>query len=108
MKKIEDFVPAHIRALSKYVPGKPVRQAERESGIRCIKLASNENPFCPSPLAIAAIRQAATAINFYPDSDAHHLRLVLAQHDSLEPEPMLVTDGSKALNEFLPRTPLAA
>ena len=108
MKKIEDFVPAHIRALSKYVPGKPVRQAERESGIRCIKLASNENPFGPSPLAIAAIRQAATAINFYPDSDANHLRLVLAEHHGVEPEQILVTDGSTALIDILARTLLAA
>jgi histidinol-phosphate aminotransferase len=107
MKKIEDFVPAHIRALSKYVPGKPVRQAERESGIRCIKMASNENPFGPSPLAIAAIRQAATAINFYPDNDANHLRLVLAEHHGVEPEQILVTDGSTALIDILARTLLA-
>ncbi|PYY15760.1 MAG: histidinol-phosphate transaminase [Acidobacteria bacterium] len=107
MKNIEDFVPAHIRALSKYVPGKPVRQAERESGIRCIKLASNENPFGPSPLAIAAIRQAATAINFYPDNDANRLRLVLAEHHGVEPEQILVTDGSTALIDIVARTLLA-
>ena len=107
MKKIEDFVPAHIRALSKYVPGKPVRQAERESGVRCIKMASNENPFGPSPLAIAAIRQAAPAINFYPDNDANHLRLVLAEHHRVEPEQILVTDGSTALIDILARTLLA-
>jgi len=107
MKKIEDFVPAHIRALSKYVPGKPVRQAERESGVRCIKMASNENPFGPSPLAIAAIRQAATAINFYPDNDANHLRLVLAEHHRVEPEQILVADGSTALIDILARTLLA-
>src|SRR5437868_10403816 len=107
MKKIEDFVPAHIRALSKYVPGKPVRQAERESRVRCIKMASNENPFGPSPLAIAAIRQAAPAINFYPDNDANHLRLVLAEHHRVEPEQILVTDGSTALIDILARTLLA-
>ena len=107
MKKIEDFVPAHIRALSKYVPGKPVRQAERESGVRCIKMASNENPFGPSPLAIAAIRQAAPAINFYPDNDANHLRLVLAEHHRVEPEQILVTGGSTALIDILARTLLA-
>src|SRR5256885_1124032 len=107
MKKVKDFVPAHIRALSKYVTGKPVRQAERESGIRCIKLASNENPFGPSPLAIAAIRQAATAINFYPDNDANELRFVLAEHQGIEPEQILVADGSTALIDILARTLLA-
>jgi hypothetical protein len=34
MKTIFDCVPEHIRELSAYVPGKPVREAERESGIR--------------------------------------------------------------------------
>src|ERR1700747_1930985 len=104
MKRIADFVPEHVRALSAYVPGKPVRQAERESGIRCIKMASNENPFGPSPLAIAAIRQAATGVNFYPDNDANELRVVLADHHGVQPEQILVTDGSTALIDIIART----
>src|SRR5579872_5950366 len=104
MKKIADFVPQHIRALSTYVPGKPVRQAERESGIRCIKMASNENPFGPSPLAVAAIRQAASGINHYPDNDANDLRLVLAAHHGLQPEQILISDGSTALIDIIART----
>ena len=107
MKKISDLVPEHVRALSAYVPGKPVRQAERESGVRCIKMASNENPFGPSPLAIAAIRQAATGVNFYPDNDSNELRLLLAAHHAVQPEQILVTDGSTALIDIIARTLLA-
>ncbi|HVH89182.1 MAG TPA: histidinol-phosphate transaminase [Terriglobales bacterium] len=107
MKKISDFVPEYIRALSAYVPGKPIRQAERESGVRCIKMASNENPFGPSPLATAAIRQAATSTNFYPDNDANDLRVVLAEHHGVLPEQILVTDGSTALIDIVARTLLA-
>jgi histidinol-phosphate aminotransferase len=107
MKNISDLIPGHIRALSTYVPGKPVRQAERESGIRCIKMASNENPFGPSPLAIAAIRQAATRTNFYPDNDATDLRVVLADQHRVQPEQLLVTDGSTALIDIIARTLLA-
>jgi histidinol-phosphate aminotransferase len=107
MKKIFDFVPEHIRALSAYVPGKPVRQAERESGIRCIKMASNENPFGPSPLAVAAIRQAAEAVNFYPDNDANELRRLLAERHGVQPEQILITDGSTALIDIIARTLLA-
>jgi len=107
MKKISDLVPEHVRAMSAYVPGKPVRQAERESGVRCIKMASNENPFGPSPLAIAAIRQAATGVNFYPDNDANELRLLLADHHDVQPEQILVTDGSTALIDIVARTLLA-
>ena len=107
MKKISDFVPEHIRTLSSYVTGKPVRQAERESGIRCIKMASNENPFGPSPLAIAAIQRAATSTNFYPDNDANDLRVVLAEHHQVKPEQILVTDGSTAFIDIVARTLLA-
>src|SRR5438270_3295886 len=105
--KILNLIPEHIRALSTYVPGKPVRQAERESGIHCIKMASNENPYGPSPLAIAAIRQAASRINFYPDNDVNELRLVLADHHRVQPEQVLVTDGSTALIDIIARTLLA-
>ena len=41
MKKPEELVPEHIRALGAYTPGKPLRQAERESGVHMIKMASN-------------------------------------------------------------------
>src|SRR5437868_5504360 len=103
MKKVEDFVPAHIRALSKYVPGKPVRQAERESGVRCIKLASNENPFGPSPKAVEAIRQAAAEANYYPDNDTSELRLRLAELHGVQPEQTLVTNGSTSLLGIMAR-----
>jgi len=106
MKKISDFVPEHIRALSIYVPGKPLRQAERESGIRCIKMASNENPFGPSPLAVAAIQRAATGTNFYPDNESNDLRFALADHHEIPPEKILVTDGSTALIDIIARAML--
>jgi histidinol-phosphate aminotransferase len=107
MKKISELVPENIRALSSYVPGKPVRQAERESGIACIKMASNENPFGPSPLASEAVRQSAARINFYPDNDANELRFALAEYHGIAAEQILVTDGSTALLDIIARTLLA-
>jgi histidinol-phosphate aminotransferase len=59
MTKTDKLVPEHIRALAPYPPGKPIRQAEKESGRPCIKMASNENPYGPSPLAVEAIRAVA-------------------------------------------------
>ena len=77
-KTVVELIQNHIRALGVYVPGKSLRQAESESGIAMIKMASNENPFGPSPLAREAVRAAATEINFYPDNDATELRQALA------------------------------
>ena len=51
-----DLAVDNVRTLAPYVPGKPIEELERELGIRgIIKLASNENPFGPSPNALAAM-----------------------------------------------------
>ena len=66
MSKFDDLILDHVRAMPNYVPGRSPRQAEAETGVRCIKMASNENPFGPSPLAVEAMRVAATQVNWYP------------------------------------------
>lgn len=106
-KSILDLIPPHIRSLVGYVPGKAVRQAQRESGVSMIKLASNENPFGPSPRAIEAIRTIATGVNLYPDNDASELRTELAQRHNLRPEQIFLADGSLGLLDILARTLLA-
>ncbi len=59
MGKFAELVPERVRALASYIPGKPIQQAEAESGVKMIKLGSNENPFGPSPLAVRAMETAA-------------------------------------------------
>jgi histidinol-phosphate aminotransferase len=97
-------IPEHIRTLAGYVPGKSMRQAQRESGARMVKLASNENPFGPSPLAIEAMRTAATEVNLYPDNDASELRAALAARHGLQPEQIFIADGSLGILDVLART----
>jgi histidinol-phosphate aminotransferase len=99
--QILDLIPDPIRALTPYVPGKPIRQAERESGLNMIKMASNENPLGPSPLALEAMRAAAAEANFYPDMDATDLKQALALRHNLIPEQVLVADGSTPLLHIL-------
>ena len=103
-KTILDLIPPHIRSLAGYVPGKALRQAERESGVSMIKLASNENPFGPSPRAVEAIRTAATEVNLYPDNDASDLRAELAARHQIAPEQIFLADGSLGLLDILART----
>jgi len=96
-----------LRKLGAYSPGKPIKQAEKESGVRCIKMASNENPFGPSPHALAAMMRAAAESNLYPDNDATDLRRRLAELNQIDPEQVLVTDGSTVLLDLVARTLLA-
>ena len=103
-KDIEQLIPEYVRTASPYVPGKPIRQAETESGIACIKMASNENAYGPSPLALQAIAKNASLVNFYPDNDNADLRRSLAAHHQLSPEQIIITDGSTALLDILARS----
>jgi histidinol-phosphate aminotransferase len=78
MSDYSQFVPEYVRNLSGYTPGKSLRQAQRESRVNCIKMASNENPFGPSPKALEAMQAVLAESNFYPDNDASELRQKLS------------------------------
>ena len=104
MTNFRKLVPAHMQKLASYKPGKHLRQAELESGVRCIKLASNENPFGPSPLAIEAIKAATSQSHFYPDNGTVELTARLAEIHDVDPTQILVTAGSTTLLDILART----
>jgi histidinol-phosphate aminotransferase len=104
MSNFDHLVPPHVRALGAYSPGKSLLQAEQESGVPCIKLASNENPFGPSPLALDAMRAALAEGNFYPDDNTGTLRAALAAKHGLQPNEILVTPGSTGLLNLAART----
>ena len=49
-------------------PASRSKKSQRELGITdAVKLASNENPLGPSPMAVAALRAAIDDLNRYPD-----------------------------------------
>lgn len=85
----------HVRTLAPYVPGKPIEELERELGIsNIIKLASNENPFGPSPLAVEAMQHALTDTWLYPDGSGHVLKHKLAKKLGVEVNQITLGNGS--------------
>lgn len=104
MTNFKTLVPAYLPTLPSYKPGKPVRQAELESGVPCIKLASNENPYGPSPLAIAATHSGAADNHVYPDNDLVELRGALAEINDVQPDQVMVTSGSTSFLDLIART----
>ncbi len=107
MTDFSQFVPAHIRSLGGYTPGKSPRQAQRESHVDCIKMASNENPWGPSPKAVAAMQAVLNDCNFYPDNDAGDLRDALAKRHGVQPGQVVLTAGSTSLLGIVARTLLS-
>lgn len=90
-------VPAHIEALRPYQPGKPIEEVEQELGIyNIIKLASNENPFGPSPVAVDAIKRSLGTLEMYPDA-GRALRHLLANRHVIKPENVICGSGSESV-----------
>lgn len=93
-----------VRNLIAYEPGKPIEELAREMGIppsKIIKLASNENPLGPSPLALKAMREALERAHFYPDGGGYHLRGAIAEELGLERENIILGNGSNEIIEFI-------
>lgn len=98
-------VPEYIETIQPYKPGKPLAELEREYGIRdSIKLASNENPLGPSPRAIAAIQKHLADLHRYPDAAGHLLTKKLAAMLNVDPEQIVLGNGSDDLIAMLVRT----
>ncbi len=86
-----------------YQPGRPIEDVARELGLPAdgiIKLASNENPFGPSPLAVAAMQKALAGVNLYPDGNAFYLKQKLAAKLGVEPANLILGNGSNEIIEF--------
>jgi len=100
---IRDLVPDCIREISPYVPGKPIEEVERELNTEAIKLASNENPLGPSPLAVAAAQKALADSHRYPDGGGRYLREALAKKHNIPAGNILLGGGSTELIDLSAR-----
>jgi histidinol-phosphate aminotransferase len=94
---------ANLAGLPVYQPGRPIGEVARELGRPAddiIKIASNENPLGPSPMAMEAMRDAVSRVHLYPDGNAFYLKARLARHLNVAPEHLLLGNGSNELIEF--------
>lgn len=97
-------VNAWLRALHPYETGKPIDETARELGLdpaRIVKLASNENPIGPSPMALAAMRETAAQAHLYPDGGGYHLRRAIAAANDMAIENIVLGNGSNEIIELL-------
>lgn len=101
---IEDLLHPWSKRIRPYPPGKPIEEVERELGRTAIKLASNENPLGPSPLAVEAIRASLDRLHLYPDGHGYYLRRKLAEFHGLEMDQIILGAGSTDLIELVAKT----
>jgi histidinol-phosphate aminotransferase len=95
----------NIRDAKPYIAGKPIEETKRELGLKeVIKLASNENPLGPSPLAVKAIKKCLSGINRYPDSNGFYLKRKNAAGLKVVPSSIVLGNGSDELIDIIIKT----
>lgn len=93
-----------LKDLVAYEPGKPIEEVARELGLNpseIVKLASNENPLGPSPMAVAAMQDALAHAEIYPDGGGYRLRNAIAAKFGLEMGNIVLGNGSNEIIEFV-------
>lgn len=106
---MDTFVKAKARPeifnLKPYVAGKPIEEVKRELGIDdIIKLASNENPLGPSPMAVGAIQEMLNNIHFYPDSNNFDLKKAIAKLTKHDEKGLIIGNGSDEIIKLIAET----
>jgi histidinol-phosphate aminotransferase len=109
---IVDQAPSYVRAISPYIPGKPITELARQMDIpveKIVKLASNENPLGMSPKARAAIEAALIGVNGgverYPDQ--FDLIAAIAERHGVAGEQVVLGNGSNDVLDLAARVFLA-
>lgn len=98
------LVPPYIESLQPYKPGKSIDEVRRELKLEnLIKLASNENPLGPSPLAIQSVRNHLDDLHIYPNG-GYDLRSVLAREFNLHVDNVITGSGSEGIMSNIIRT----
>ena len=78
----------------------PYTAGEQPKDRQFIKLNTNENPYPPSPKAVAALTGAAERLRLYPDMESTALREAIAQVNGVAPEQVFCGNGSDEVLAF--------
>ncbi len=98
VEDVASLIPKHLKRLTPYQAGGFIETIKARYNLdRVVKLASNENPYGCSPLAIKAIEGSLDSIARYPDSQAIALREQLAEKVGTHRDNVVVGNGSEGL-----------
>lgn len=100
---IEKLVREEVKGIPAYVPGRRKEEVAERYGValeKVVKLASNENPLGPSPLAVREVKKVLGEVNLYPDADALELRSKIADYLRVGRGNIIVGNGSDEVIEL--------
>ncbi len=88
------FLSGRHKSLVPYTPG------EQPTVRQYVKLNTNESPFPPSEKAVLFAAEAARKLELYPDPTCGALHAAFAAHCGVEPDEVLMTNGSDEILYF--------
>ncbi len=88
------FFSSRFAALTPYTPG------EQPQDRRYVKLNTNESPYPPSSGVSLAVTEESGRLQLYSDPESRLLTEALAEHFGLNPDQILVGNGSDELLNF--------
>ena len=103
-----DFIRPDIADMEPYTPIVPFEVLSQQLGFppeRIVKLDANENPYGPSPQALAALRDGRY-YHIYPDPSATELRHAISQFVGVPAERLVVGMGADELIDLVLRVVL--
>ncbi|WP_128478218.1 histidinol-phosphate transaminase [Halorussus pelagicus] len=101
--------PRDLSSHTVYQAGRGIEEVARDLGLDpddLVKLASNENPFGPSPAAVEAIRETAASASSYPKASHADLTEKLADEWSVTPDQIWLGNGGDGVLDYLARAML--
>ena len=92
---------------STYQPGQSIDSVMKKYGLRnVVKLASNENPYGPSPKSLAIAKKISNSVNRYPDSKCYDLKYNLVAYINkpyIKLNNIIIGNGSNEILELAAR-----
>lgn len=102
---VEDFLRPDIYEMEEYTPIEPLEVLSARLGLppdRIIKLDGNENPYGPSPWALAALADYR-AYHIYPDPEHTLLREAVQDYIGVDKSHIMFGNGSDELIDLVMR-----
>lgn len=98
----DHLVRTDVRELPAYNAGLSSEAVRLRYGVQHVaRLASNENPYGPSPAVAEALGTLAARISLYPDPQCTALRAAIAARTGAQAADIVVGNGSENLLEML-------
>lgn len=89
-----------LKVIPEYIPGMRIETVKETYHLQdIVKLSSNENAFGPPASALEAAAAVLKSMNLYPDPLSDDLRNMLAAHERVSVEQLLISHG---LEEMIP------